>query len=95
MDGLVTIRISDLDAIFKKLEELKAEIKEIKEKDDLTTALSIEQVAQRLNIHYCSARTLILKGHLFAKYLHGDYGKCMVPLWSLKEYLSKKENSNQ
>lgn len=90
MDGLVTVRASDLLEIFKKLDELKADVQELKDKDDLTTALSIEQVAQRLNVHYCSVRTLVIKGELFAKQLHGTYGKCMIPLWSLKEYLSKK-----
>lgn len=90
MEGLITVRASDLSELFKKLDQLHAEIRELKDKDDYTTALSIEQVAERLNVHYCSVRTLVIKGELFARHLHGTYGKCMIPLWSLKEYLAKK-----
>jgi excisionase family DNA binding protein len=92
MEGLVTVKASDLLEIFKKLDQLQTDLKEIRDKDDYTTALSIEQVAERLNVHYCSVRTLVIKGELFAKHLHGTYGKYMIPLWALKEYLSRKDN---
>lgn len=95
MEGLVTVKASDLQEIFNQLKELRSEVKALKDKEDQTTALSMEQVAKNLNLHYTSVRKLIIAGKLFAKYLNGDKGRCLIPLWSLKEYLSKNENSNQ
>jgi len=95
MEGLVTVKISDLEEIFKQLQELRKEVKELKEQEENTTAYSLEQVGQKLNLNYYTIRRLVVKGKLFAKYLNDSQGKCIVPLWALKVFLSKKENSNQ
>ena len=95
MDGLVTVKISDLEEIFNQLQELRKEVKELKEQEENTTAYSLEQVGQKLNLNYYTIRRLVVKGKLFAKYLNDARGKCVVPHWALKAFLSQKENSNQ
>lgn len=94
MENLVTVRVTDLTWLFEEISQLRTEIKELKENEESTKAYSIQQAADMLNLHYCSVRKLVVKGKLFAKYLHNDYGKSIIPLWAIKEYLKSKENSN-
>ena len=95
MDGLTTVKISDLEEIFKQLKELKQEIKELKEIEENTIAYSLEQAAQRLNLNYNSIRRLVIKGKIFAKYLNETHGKCVIPFWALKQYLAQQsQNEN-
>ena len=92
---LVTVKASDLTKLFEEISLMRSEIKALRENEESTKAYSIQQAADMLNLHYCSVRKLVVKGKLFAKYLHDDYGKCIIPLWAIKEYLKSKENSNQ
>lgn len=95
MEGITTVKVSDLTNLFDQLSELRTDIKMLKESEDEAKAYSIQQAADMLNLHYNSVRKLVIKGKLFAKYLDGLSGKCIIPLWSIKSYLKSKENSNQ
>jgi hypothetical protein len=95
MEGLITVKASDLTELFDAISSLRKELKEMREAEESTKAYSIKQTADMLSLHYNSVRNLIISGKLFAKYLHDDYGKSIVPLWSIKVYLLSKENSNQ
>lgn len=95
MDGISTVKVSDLSEIFNQLTSLKNEIKQLKDREDELKAFTISQTAEMLNLHYNSVRKLIIHKKLFAKYLEGNSGKTIIPLWSIKAYLQSKENSNQ
>lgn len=87
MEELATVKISDLTQIMNELSLLRSEIKQLKESEEDTKAFSVQQTADKLNLHYNSVRKLIAKEHLFVKYLDGQSGKCIIPLWSIKKYL--------
>lgn len=74
---------------------MRSEIKTLRENEENLKAYSIQQAADLMSLHYCSVRKLVIQGKLFAKYLNNDYGKCIIPFWSIKTYLKSKENSNQ
>lgn len=95
MEVTTTVKVSDLTNFFDQLFQLRSEIKQLKESEEQTKAFSIQQTADLLNLHYNSVRKLIMKGKLFAKYLDGDKGKCIVPMWAIKNYLEVKEKSNE
>lgn len=95
MEGITTVKISDLTELFNQLSLLRSELKQLKESEDEAKAFTIQQTADKLNLHYCSVRKLVMKGKLFSKYLDGDSGKCIIPFWAIKAYLKSKENSNQ
>lgn len=94
MENLAVVKTSDLSEILNQLSCLRTEVKQLKESEEQTKAYSIQQTAEILNLHYNSVRKLILKGKLFAKYLDGESGKCIVPLWAIKNYLELKEITN-
>ena len=93
--NVALVKVTDLTNIFNQLFSLQREIAKFKEREDESKAYSIEQTAKMLNLHYNSVRKMVLKGKLFAKYLNGDSGKCIIPLTSIKTYLCSKEDSNQ
>jgi hypothetical protein len=95
MEVTTVVKVSDLTNFFDQLFQLRSEIKQLRESEEQLKAFSIQQTAKMLNLHYNSVRKLILKGKLFAKYLDGDTGKCIVPMWAVKEYLEAKEKSNE
>jgi hypothetical protein len=90
MEELSIVKVSDLVEIFNEIKSLRNELKQFKEQEEDNTAFSIEQVAKRLNLHYTSVRSLVIKKKIFAKYLNETHGKCIIPLWALKEYLAKE-----
>jgi len=90
MEGLTTVKISDLEEIFNEIKTLRKEIKELKENEESTIAYSLEQAAQRLNLNYNSIRRLVIKKKIYAKYLNETHGKCVIPFWALKEYLAQQ-----
>jgi hypothetical protein len=94
MEGIAVVRVSDLTELFNQLSALQVEIQKLKESEDDAKAYSIQQTADLLNLHYCSVRKLVIKGKIFAKYLEGDRGKCVIPLWAIKEYLRFKKDLN-
>ena len=95
MEVTTTVKVTDLTNFFDQLFQLRSEIKQLRESEEQLKAFSIQQTANMLNLHYNSVRKLILKGKLFAKYLEGESGKCIVPMWAIKNYLQDKENSKQ
>ena len=95
MEVTTTVKVSDLTNLFDQLSLIRTEVKQLKESEEQIKAFSIQQTADMLNLHYNSVRKLILKGKLFAKYLEGETGKCIVPMWAIKNYLQDKENSKQ
>ena len=95
MEVTTLVKVSDLTNFFNQLFQLRSEIKQLKESEEQIKAFSIQQTAKMLNLHYNSVRKLIINGKLFAKYLDGDSGKCIVPMWAIKNYLEVKENSNE
>jgi len=95
MEVTTIVKVSDLTNLFDQLSLMRSEITQLKESEEQLKAFSIQQTANLLSLHYNSVRKLILKGKLFAKYLDGDTGKCIVPMWAIKEYLHEKENSNE
>lgn len=95
MEVTTTVKVSDLTNFFDQLFQLRSEIKQLRESEEQIKAFSIQQTAKMLNLHYNSVRKLIIKGKLFAKYLDGDSGKCIVPMWAIKEYLEVKEKTNE
>lgn len=94
MEVTTTVKVSDLTNLFNQLSLIRSEVQQLKESEEQLKAFSIQQTAQLLNLHYNSVRKLIIKGKLFAKYLDGDTGKCVVPMWAIKNYLQEKENQN-
>lgn len=94
MEVTTTVKVSDLTNLFDQFSFLRSEIKQLKESEEQLKAFSIQQTAKMLNLHYNSVRKLIISHKLFAKYLDGDTGKCIVPMWAIKEYLEVKEKSN-
>ena len=94
MENVSVVKISDLTELFNQLSHLRSEIKQLKESEDDAKAYSIQQTADMLNLHYCSVRKKVIEGKLFAKYLDGHTGKCIIPLWAIKAYLKSTENSN-
>ena len=94
MENLAVVKTSDLTEILNQLSCLRTEVKQLKESEEQIKAYSIQQTAEILNLHYNSVRKLIIKGKLFAKYLDGESGKCIVPLWAIKNYLELKEITN-
>ena len=94
MEGITTIKVSDLEALFKLNSELLSEIKQLKQIEEDAKAYTIQQTADMLNVHYCTIRKMVIKGKLFSKYIDGTSGKCIIPLWAIKAFLKSKENSN-
>ncbi len=95
MEVTTTVKVSDLTNFFDQISLLRSDIKQLRENEEQIKAFSIQQTAEMLNLHYNSVRKLIIKGKLFAKYLEGETGKCIVPMWAIKEYLSTKEKSKE
>ena len=94
MEVTTVVKVSDLTNLFDQFSYLRSEIKQLRESEEQLKAFSIQQTGKMLNLHYNSVRKLIIKGKLFAKYLDGDSGKCIVPMWAIKNYLESKEQSN-
>lgn len=90
MEGITTVKISDLTELFNQLSLLRSEVKQLKESEDEAKAFTLQQTADLLNLHYSSVRKLVIKGRLFSKHLEGDSGKCIIPLWAIKAYLKSK-----
>ena len=90
MEGLTTVKVSDLEEIFKEIKSLRTELKDLRENEESTMAYSLEQAAQRLNLNYNTIRRLVLKKKIFAKYLNETHGKCVIPFWALKQYLANE-----
>lgn len=95
MDGITTVKVSDLTEIMNQLSLMRSEIKQLRESEDEAKAFSIQKTAEMLDLHHNSIRRLIHKGKLFAKYLDGMSGKCIIPLSSIKAFLKTIENSNK
>lgn len=95
MEGITTVKISDLTELFNQLSEMRSEIKQLKENEDEAKALTVEQTAKMLNLHHCTVRKLVKKKKILVKYLEGIMGKYIIPLKSIKDYLQSKENTNQ
>ena len=94
MEGITTIKVSDLETLFNQNAQLLAEIKQLREIEEEAKAYSIQKTANMLDVHYCTVRKFVKEGKLVAKYIDGTIGKCIIPLWSIKAYLKSKENSN-
>lgn len=95
MEVVTTVKVSDLEALHAAIAELRLEIKELKEIEKEARAFSIQHTAEQLDVHHCTVRKFIREKKLFAKYIDGTSGKCMVPLWSITAYLKSTKNSNQ
>jgi excisionase family DNA binding protein len=95
MEGLATVKVSDLTEIMKKLTILESEVKLSRQLDEEVKAYSIDQAAGLLNVSYNTVRKLIHTKKIFAKYLCGNYGKCIIPYYALKDYLKSKLDSNE
>ncbi len=95
MEDITAIRVSDLQALHAAIIELRSEIKELKEIEKEAKAYTIQETAKMLGLHYCTIRKFTIKGTLFAKYVDGKSGKCIIPLWSIIDYLKSTKNSNQ
>ena len=89
MEGLITVKVSDVEEIFRQLEALRKELKQIREREESTISYSLEQAAQKLNLNYNTIRRLVVKKKIYAKYLNETHGKCVIPFWALKEYLAQ------
>lgn len=92
MEGLTTIRVSDLIEILNELKEIRRDIKQFREAEESLKAYSIQKAAEMLNLHYNSVRKLIITGKIHAEYLHDDKGKCIIPYWSIRKFLELKKS---
>ena len=95
MEVVTTVKVSDLENLFNLNNQLLSEIRQLRQIEDEAKAYSIQKTADMLDLHYTTVRNFVKKGLLFAKYVDGTHGKCIIPLWSIKAYLKSKENSNQ
>jgi hypothetical protein len=94
MEDITVIKVSELTAMEKLVLILLDEIRELRRIEEEAKAYTIQHTADLLEVHHCTVRKFIKEKKLFAKYIDGRSGKCMVPLWSIKAYLKSKENSN-
>jgi hypothetical protein len=85
---VMIVKATDLSKIFDQLSILTEEVKKLTTQEN-NRAVSISEAAEMLGLHYNSVRRLIIKDKLFAKYLNNDYGRTVIPLWTIKEWLSK------
>ncbi|MBA2613943.1 MAG: hypothetical protein H0U95_18415 [Bacteroidetes bacterium] len=95
MEGITTVKVSDLEQLFNLNTQLLSEIKQLKQIEEDIRAYSIQKTADMIGLHYTTIRSFVKKGILFAKYVDGTRGKCIIPYWSIKEYLKSTKNSNQ
>ena len=95
MEGITTVKVSDLEALYNLNAQLLSEIRQLKQIEEDAKAYSIQKTAEMLDLHYCTVRNYVKKKILFAKYVDGTKGKCIIPLWSIKAYLKSTKNSNQ
>jgi len=95
MEGITTVKISDLTQLFNQNSELLSEIKRLREIEEEVKAYTVQQTADLLNLHHCTIRRLVTKRKLLCKYLEGNAGKYIIPYSAIKAYLKSKENSNQ
>ena len=94
MENLVLVKASDLDEIKDLITCLRNELQQLKENEEQKMAYGIQQTAEILDLHYNSVRNQIKQGKLFAKYLDGESGKCIVLFWAIKDYLKSEKKSN-
>jgi excisionase family DNA binding protein len=92
MENITLVKISDLTGILDQIALLRKELADFSNKQDELKAFTIQQTAEMLNLHYNSVRKMILKGTLQAKYIHGNSGKCIIPLTAVKTYLQSKNS---
>ena len=88
MEDISVVKLSDLTKLIEQVFGLKEEVNKLRQQHDLK-AYSIQETAELLSLHYNSIRKLIVMNKLEAKYLKGESGKCIIPAWSIKEYLKK------
>jgi len=90
MEGITLVKVSDLKAVLNEVKSVKIKLREMEERNDLKS-YSVQQTANLLGMSYNSVRKLIIDGKLSPKYLNDkqEKGKCIIPAWSIKKYLSK------
>jgi DNA-directed RNA polymerase specialized sigma24 family protein len=93
MEQIAVVKVVDLRSVLNELKSIRSEVKQLKEQEDLKS-YSVQQTANKIGVSYNTVRKLIKEGKLYAKYVDevNAKGKCTIPAWSIKEYLSNEKN---
>lgn len=88
MEGLVLVKVSDLEGVLQEVRSVKQQLFDLQSKEDLKT-YSVIQTAKLLNFSYNTVRKLIREKKLVPRYADEKRrsGKCCIPAWSIKEFL--------
>lgn len=92
MENIAVVKVTELKSFLNEIRLLKKELKELQEQENLKS-YSVQQTAKLIGVSYNTVRKLIQESKLIANYINDkkEKGKCIIPAWSIKEYLSNKK----
>ena len=92
MENIAVVKVTELKSFLSEIRLLKKEVKELQEKENLKS-YSVQQTAKLIGVSYNTVRKLIQESKLTANYINDkqEKGKCIIPAWSIKEYLLNKK----
>ena len=94
LEDLAIVKVSELKTVLTELKNLKKSINELKTKESLKS-YSVQQTAEMIGVSYNTVRKLISEKKLQANYLNDNQkGKCVIPSWSIKNYLNSNKNEH-
>lgn len=90
MEGIAVVKVTELKSFLNEMKLLKKQVKALQDNDSLKS-YTVQQTANMIGVSYNTVRKLITDKKLEPKYINEKEGrgKCMIPAWSIKEYLSK------
>ena len=92
MENIAVVKVTELKSFLSEIRLLKKEVKELQEQENLKS-YSVQKTANLIGVSYNTVRKLIQEDKLKVNYINDkqEKGKCIVPAWSIKEYLSNKQ----
>ena len=92
MENIAVVKVTELKSFLSEIRLLKKEVKELQEQENLKS-YSVQKTANLIGVSYNTVRKLIQEDKLKVNYINDkqEKGKCIVPAWSIKEYLSNKK----
>jgi excisionase family DNA binding protein len=91
MEGLVLVKVSELNAILEEIKLLRQEFDAFRKNEDELQCYSIQEAAKLLSLHYCTVRELVLRNKLHSKNAGTNKkGRYVIPAWAIREYLQRK-----
>ena len=92
MESIAVVKVTELKSFLSEIRLLKEEVKELQEQENLKS-YSVQQTAKLIGVSYNTVRKLIQESKLTVNYINDkqEKGKCIIPAWSIKEYLFNKK----